>query len=519
MLTAALIPFLAFGLFALTAEFLPSPADDDDMDPADPVDPVDPADPADPMDPADPVDPSTLGATFTGDSTGVDITFGENETGRLAVVTYSDTEDTGDPNTFQEVHEARYYLVPATVAWPDNTSETQGEIPGAAADEVAAGTYDLAAFEDRLGLELLGVVDLLADGNATPTSRDMAAALPPLTTNATPEYLYIEANTDGDELITFLQEGWIETRNGVAQTPVTEATTGTDDVEWFVSDTTGIQIDAAGGDDFVDVTAADASVAGGAGEDNLTVAGSGLLNGGEDDDSLLATEMTGAVTMFGGAGDDVLDNRSAEGAAGVFIAQGDVGNDILSTNSASGSSLYGGLGNDILSSVRVTPGTTTVELYGDEGDDTLNIDNDTSGFGGEGADLLQVAAGGTGDGGAGDDTLQVLDFFGEEDGRAVISGGTGVDVFDIVVRNPFGTATDNIFAEITDFDPNTEVLQVSSFGDPNAINRISITEDPNGAFTDVEVFFNPVNSTQDAVSTIIRLTGATGVTTAQVSLA
>ncbi len=104
------------------------------------------------------------------------IEFGENETGNIAANTYGDTHD--DEDNFLGSHEARDYLVPDGVDWPDNTSETAGIILGADDYGGHPSSYLLADFEDHFGLTILGPHDRLAAGDESPTCTSMADFCP-----------------------------------------------------------------------------------------------------------------------------------------------------------------------------------------------------------------------------------------------------------------------------------------------------------------------------------------------------
>ncbi|MFC6760610.1 hypothetical protein ACFQFQ_15690 [Sulfitobacter porphyrae] len=108
-------------------------SDDDDTPidtPEEPETPVDPDDPDTPVDPEEPETPPDTGATFDATEQGVQIELGEDETGSLAVIYYTDTEDTGNPDDYLQVDEARFYLVPEGVDWSSASWETQFDIPG-----------------------------------------------------------------------------------------------------------------------------------------------------------------------------------------------------------------------------------------------------------------------------------------------------------------------------------------------------------------------------------------------------
>lgn len=487
---ASYLPILLLGLFAL----MPSLTGSDDLD-------DDAMEPEEPIDPVDPVDPDTLGATFAQDDAGVTIEFGENETGTLAVFTYVDTED--DAENFVEVHEARYYLVPEGTEWPDNTSETQFGVPMPADYEDADGIYELEDFEDAFGLELLGTVDLLAAGNDEPTTQDMADALPDLTANRDAEYYYLEANTDGDDLISFLQEGFLTTQNGVTETVVTEDTLGTDETEWFSTQTDGITIDGAGGDDILEGDALNLFLRGGEGDDTITTTQAGAtILGSEGEDEITAVD----AQVSGGADDDDLTVLGS----GISEAFGGDGDDFLATLSNGTATLYGGAGSDNLQATLAGSEQIDASLFGGDGDDFLAIGNGAVGSGDAGDDLLQVDAGGTAFGNDGSDTFRLFDFFDADGGTMFATGGTGSDIFEITPRNVFGSESPAIFAQIEDFDREEDVLRIVPFSDDTEIAGIALVEDDEGDFTDVNLEFR-IGEDETQIVTI-RLIGAMDIT-------
>ncbi|WP_144420076.1 calcium-binding protein [Octadecabacter temperatus] len=477
------------------------------------------------VDPVDPVDPATLGATFEETEDGINIQFGENETGRLAVVTFVDTQDSA--SDFLAEHEARYYLVPEGVEWDDNTSETQSVIPGEnewkdETDDLFP-VYTLDSFEDHFDLTLLGTVDLLAAGDDSPSSRDMADSLPALTTNADDvDYYYLEENTDGQELITFLREGWLETRNGVTETEVNENTVGTEGSDWLSTSTQGVTLDGAGGDDTLDTSVAGVSFLGGDGNDDINAyTGGASIDGGAGDDTINSAN----ADISGGDGDDSIsasdstisggdgaDNITLNGGGDNNVAYGDAGNDGLSTSATGDVTLYGGAGDDNLSAHLAGNALMAAELFGGDGNDQLNAGNGVIAYGEDGDDSFQADAGATVYGGDGDDTFRVSEMLDNEEGRITLNGGAGADVYEVAVRNPFGDPTDDVYLQIEDFDIDEDILMVGSYGNNADVSEIIILEDPNGAFTDIEVSFELLSGNVETEVATIRLVGTTGFT-------
>ena len=114
--------------------------------------------------------------------------------------------------------------------------------------------------------------------------------------------------------------------------------------------------------------------------ENLTLTGTGTINGTGNTLNNIITGNSGNNILSGGAGNDTID-----GGDGADTINGDAGNDTLSAN-AGGGTINGGVGNDT--------------LYGGTGTDTLD--------GGAGNDVLYNS--GSGDtliGGAGNDTYYI----------------------------------------------------------------------------------------------------------------
>lgn len=172
-------------------------------------------------------------------------------------------------------------------------------------------------------------------------------------------------------------------------------------------------------------------------QDDQIVADAGdFVCGGPGNDSITFNSPTADLTtgtVFGGAGDDVID-LGALGGASVWAGSGDdtvagsAGNDELNGNSGS-DRIWGRAGDDKIfgesgdDKIRGGPGDDT--LNGDAGADDINgSSGDDNVVGGDGADTLR---GGTGDdllrGDAGDDLL-----ISGNGGSDFVSGGDGNDV-------------------------------------------------------------------------------------------
>ncbi|MGJ8610904.1 MAG: calcium-binding protein [Octadecabacter sp.] len=508
--------FGAFAFLPMMNDRIDGTEDDDEDD--------EPVDPADTIDPVDPIDPETLGATFESADEGITIEFGENETGSLAIFTYADpvSDENGG---YYTAHEARYYLVPEGVEWPENTSETADTIPG-----VGPGNYspDISDFEDTFDLTLLGTVDLLAQGNDTPTNRNMADALPELTANRDADYYYLLANDDGDELLVFLKEGWQELRNGVEETNVTEDAVGTDGSDWITTSTSGITLDGAGGDDTLVAHAADVSVLGGDGDDSVTAYfGGATVDGGAGDDRISAAR----ADIYGGDGDDDIyaadstvsggdgaDNIILSGSGDNNVAYGDAGDDDLSSTSTGETTLYGGAGDDNLTAHLAGSRVMSADLYGGDGNDFLGIGNGAVAYGEGGDDRFQAEAGSTAYGGAGDDVFRIWDFLDNDEGTAVVIGGEGADTFEAAARINRASVAGEIYAQIEDFDPDEDILLVGTQNsDGLEAQNITIVDDAGGAFSDVLVDFGQTFDDEARIMTI-RIMGDTGITAEHVML-
>lgn len=166
---------------------------------------------------------------------------------------------------------------------------------------------------------------------------------------------------------------------------------------------------------------------------------SSMMAGTFDMDEMVGTDGTdemwgegGDDSLFGGKGDDWLnggmDDDILWGGAGHDVLYGDGGDDVI----------VGGNGMDWLEGAN---GSDT--LSGSSGDDNLR--------GGAGDDVLM---GGTGGdviyGGTGDDVLIA-------EGTDNLNGGAGADTFDLTLAHD---------AEIADFDPASDVIEIAYEGDP-----------------------------------------------------
>ena len=439
------------------------------------------------------------GATFDHTEEGVEIDVGEDETGTLVVIYYTDPED--NPDGILDADEARFYLVPEGVDWSSTSWETRWDVPGA--DEYGGSSYEyeLADFETQFGLELLGIVDLTGlDGEAN----EPASRFGGIISNEPIEEYYLQAQTDGDELISFLPVDYVITRDGVSEVSVITDTTGTDAIDWLSADADGITVDGAGGDDYLETSNANVTLIGGLGDDVISSSGLNVVvDAGDGDDRV--TAYGGNAMVDGGAGNDRIDIASG-------TATGGAGDDILYGygSDAGPALLHGDAGNDY---VHVFGAGS--QGYGGAGDDFVSVNDGATGYGGDGDDQLQVESGSTAYGGDGDDLFTVWNQFRSDDGPAVVTGGTGADTFDARVWNAANGEADDIYMIITDFDPAEDILQVGVFQTSNEVDSIEIVEADDGSYTDVRVTYTALPGLAPGTA-VIRLEGTTGVTADQI---
>ncbi|MFY0679752.1 MAG: hypothetical protein JXR13_04170 [Thalassovita sp.] len=451
-----------------------------------------------PDEPEDPVEELDTGATFSLTEDGVEIEVGDDETGTVAAIYYTDTEDTGNPDEFLQTDEARFYLVPEGVDWSSASWETQTIIPGADEFEGPITDYELAEFEEQHGLELLGVVDLMGVPLDT---NDPSNRVGVIQSNTSVSNYYLEAETDGDELVRFLPEDYVITREGVPEVTVVEDTTGTEETEWLSADADGITVDGAGGNDILNTDRANVTLIGGQGDDTIESTGVDLVADTGDGDDYVRGGSFATVDL--GAGNDRATILSG-------TVHGGEGDDRLTSSRHDVSLLYGEAGNDSIS----ISGAGS-EAHGGSGDDFVGVNNSAVGYGGEGDDRLQLDSGTTGYGGAGDDLFTVWNQFRDEDGPAIVTGGEGADTIDARVWNAFRGEADDIYLRVTDFDPAEDVLQVGVFQTANEVDNIELVEAEDGSYTDVRVNYTALWSLPPGTA-VIRLEGAIGMTADQI---
>lgn len=448
----------------------------------------------DPPLPEDPDEPDVIpdtGASFVQTTEGVEIELGADETGSLAVLYHGETEEGYD---FEEVYEARFYLVPEGVDWSDASYETQFDVPGE-----GTSFYDLEDFEAFHGLDLLGVVDLddpLIDPNAP------NQGVGDIVANAPVEGYFLIADTDSGDLVSFLPEDFVPTRNGVAETTVTQDTTGGAGDDWLNASADGIIVNGAAGDDILTTSHADVTLDGGSGDDTVEAfTGTDVvILGGAGDDHIIG----GSATVDGGDGNDRIGVTSG-------LIEGAGGNDRLTVSGDGPGLVYGQTGDDTLNfSGAESRG------FGGAGNDSLVMYNGATGYGGNGDDRLQVNSGTTGFGDAGDDLFAVWNLLGNADGAATVTGGEGADTIDVRPLNAGGGEGDEIHLHMTDFDPAEDILQVGVFQTQStSVVDIEIIESPDGSGTEVRVEYAPRLDTEPGI-TVIRLEGTTGLSEDQI---
>ncbi|WP_299747278.1 hypothetical protein [uncultured Tateyamaria sp.] len=499
MLLALVTGALSFGML------------DDGENGGDTVPPQD--EPDAPDTPTDPGDQDT-GAAFDFDAAAdeVMIDVGADETRNVASVIYVNSEDS--PGDFYRTYEARFYLVPEGVDLSDNDFEDRWDIPGQQNFGGDPYDYQLADFENHFGLELLGTValDLPEDGNPLPDPGAMRDVMPNITSNVDIDVHYLEATTDGDELITFLNEDYVVTRGGITEQVVTEDTTGSSEGDWLTTGTEGIALEGGNGNDILIADHGETTLSGGAGDDTIEgvfsirdisfwrIDGTEpaiVIDGGDGDDLI----RTSNATVDAGAGNDTVNIYGGE-------ARGGDGNDQLNARSDGVVTLFGGAGDD-----RLVVGGIGSEAFGGLGNDSLNVDTGATGYGGAGNDTLQLAEGSTAFGGEGDDLFTLVSSYNDEDGPATITGGEGADTISARVRDPYG-APEAVFLQVTDFDPSEDLLQIGSFNGAT-VDNVEVVQNLEDGVTDVRLTYAP-NGTLDPGTAIIRINGISDITTDQI---
>lgn len=247
------------------------------------------------------------------------------------------------------------------------------------------------------------------------------------------------------------------------------------------------------------------------------------VNGGDGDDTFNLTRPDGSAflslgSLDGGAGNDVFkvsgersNLRGGEGNDTVFgdlldsSVSGEGGDDLLRVSAGpSGAALvFGGDGQDTLDG----RGSENIVLEGGAGDDLIFSD----GVGSRGAGYNIIARGG-----AGDDTLShSVEVFPPPDSSnnlsALLTGGSGADTFNIIFQPGFAErAVAGTVVTITDFTQGEDSLSID-FPD---LARAELVEDPDGAYSDINLFYQADDGQGGTVDRYltVRLQGITGTT-------
>ena len=122
-------------------------------------------------------------------------------------------------------------------------------------------------------------------------------------------------------------------------------------------------------------------------------------------------------------------------------------------------------------------------------------------------------------GGDGDDFISVYNGVSEDGGPATLTGGAGQDTFEASILN-FGGEDEGVFAVVTDFDPDNDMLVVNH-RDGNAeftdLENVTLIPAEDGSFTDVQLEYTSIRD-GDRGTAIVRLDGLTDLTLAQISI-
>lgn len=243
----------------------------------------------------------------------------------------------------------------------------------------------------------------------------------------------------------------------------------------------------------------------------VTTGESQTLHGLAGEDTLTATEASTDAVLNGGRDDDtlIIDGDNA-------VAHGHRGDDTFEI-SGSGTYASGDTGDD---SFTVEGADHTI--WGGKGADTL-IGNGLSGTlsGGVGEDVLSIEDGeeaGDGsllEGGSNQDSLTTAVTMALRDSETAadtLTGGGGEDVFNIELNfNDATTAAGEVHvATITDFDPATEQLNISTDLDDESdmiFNGVETRVAEDGSYTDIISHFRSTTESAEPTSAIIRLEG------------
>lgn len=380
-----LLALLGFGLLAIGTDLFDTDGDDAVSEPSEPPEPPD--------------DPD-IGASVIEQDGVVTVELGEDETGSLAMVTHVVTEDFASAQA--EYHEARLYLLPEGAEIPegDATAFEAAGLPAA---------LELEQLEEALDLQLLAHWDLGAELpiDDAPFTESTLVEPPEILTEDPLSYYQVSTNADTDEIASIraleadgtpaAPHPVVYTVNGTTEVLYTNggAVHGTDADESFVTESGTFTLRGNGGDDTI-------SVYGG--------------------------------SVYGGPGDDVLENDPDGGPV----------------------ALRGSRGDDLI----LAHGSQAVGMGG-LGDDVLHLQDGAEGLGGDGSDVITVhQGGGTGFGGDGDDRL-VAALGPTQGGDVVFTGGAGADTFALAATDPADSPGQGEVV-VTDFDPAEDLLQIEN---------------------------------------------------------
>jgi Ca2+-binding RTX toxin-like protein len=215
---------------------------------------------------------------------------------------------------------------------------------------------------------------------------------------------------------------------------------------------------------------------GGAGDDFVLVASSGVGAGGAGYDTVVGSG--GNDTLYGGDGNDII-HATTGGADQIYAG---TGRDTIGADDAD--TVFGGADADDI----VIAGTA--EAYGGEGNDSIRVSGSDAALlnGGAGVDTLQ--------GGGGDDTLQG----GADEIGDVMFGGAGADLF-------YGRDLDTVTGDLDGADAGVDVFDFTAGN--LADNRLSVVTDFDAGEDDLVVITagNAVVSTTSAEGLLVDIDG------------
>lgn len=436
---------------------------------------------------------------FLNDDGTYTVELGDDETGHVVAVK---SEHTGDHPTFEVSYTLDLFLVPDGAEIPITATESNG-FP----------FISLEQMEQDLGLTNLGSFDLGSTTDETDTRVDPPVIISddPINVIRITSYASDGATllhqSENDETMSPFEIGG-NFFDGAESIETDGNFVGTGDTDFVISQSAdggagGITISTGGGNDLVLSSINQSTVNGGMGNDRIVAAGNeSLIYGGGGSDDISVGENG---TAYGGEGSD---NLSSFGTSAYIF------NDILVDNPDTvpnlGVELYGDAGDDYIRA----SGTTTA--YGGTGDDGFTLARGSLAFGEEGDDRFNLDPGATAYGGIGDDRFQMVSFADTaSEPTAVVTGGAGSDTYDFHIRGAY-IGTDGQYLQITDFDPNEDILEIGGWANTN-LTDVRIEEAPDGSYTDVIAEFRqPTNIPGGGTSTAtIRLDGVSGYTVEQ----